>query len=558
MVTSSTGPLAVVAIVGRGGPFRSRPAALALCLALVASLAQAWGIAPARGADDTNIPGVPLPGPVVTGQLGGPIYDHVYSVDIPAQRILLISLIGDPGTDFDLYLFNSTATTIYSTQGQVATSKGPTSTESIAYTVVGADRFYINLNGATNVQGEFRLNVQVLQDSTAPRVTLVLEGGAPATQNATVSVTVVATDDLAGVGEMQFSTDGSSWFPWQPYAPTILWSFPSSDGTIRLWGRVRDRAGNLSMPANASIVLDTFAPMVVSVAPPAGGTTTGLQPNIQVTFSEPILASSWATSGLLVQDATGTVAYGAYSVDASATVGMFRPGSPLAAGSTYVVTLGSVVDLAGNAVSSPTSWTIRALSQPVASLFATERVVARGAQVQLTGSIEGRAGGALVLERSVAGGPWEPKSPILDPSASVVGTIVTVDFNTSFRLHYIGNNVSADAFSPTVRVLVRRGVAFSGVSSATTHTSTVGRTRTFTARLTPTTPQVPVTLHVLRYDSVSRRYVLRTSLVRASASGTASFSWRPTARGRYLLRLTTPSTPGFANGISRSYRWDIR
>ena len=63
----------------------------------------------------------------MTGQLGGPIYDHVYSIDIPAQRILLISLFGDSGTDFDLYLFNSTATTVYSTQGQVATSKGPTS-----------------------------------------------------------------------------------------------------------------------------------------------------------------------------------------------------------------------------------------------------------------------------------------------------------------------------------------------------------------------------------------------------------------------------------------------
>ena len=149
-------------------------------LALVSAFAIGTSSGVARAADDSNIPGVPLSGSVITGQLGGPIYDRVYSIDVPAQRILLISLIGESGTDFDLYLFNSTATTIYSTQGQVAVSKGPTSSESMAHTVVGADRFYINLNGATDVQGEFRLTVQVLQDSTPPRATLVLEGGAPA------------------------------------------------------------------------------------------------------------------------------------------------------------------------------------------------------------------------------------------------------------------------------------------------------------------------------------------------------------------------------------------
>src|SRR3990172_4277003 len=95
------------------------------------SLALTWALllgtssGVARAADDSDIPGVPLPGSVATGQLGGPIYDHVYSIDIPAQRILLVSLIGDPGTDFDLYLFNSTATTVYSTQGQGAASNGP-------------------------------------------------------------------------------------------------------------------------------------------------------------------------------------------------------------------------------------------------------------------------------------------------------------------------------------------------------------------------------------------------------------------------------------------------
>src|SRR3990172_10347812 len=95
---------------------------LAVTLALV--LGTSSGVA--RAADDSDIPGVPLPGSVATGQLGGPIYDHVYSIDIPAQRILLISLIGDSGTDFDLYLFNSTATTVGSTHGRGRPAHAPT------------------------------------------------------------------------------------------------------------------------------------------------------------------------------------------------------------------------------------------------------------------------------------------------------------------------------------------------------------------------------------------------------------------------------------------------
>ena len=60
-----------------------------------------------------NIPGVPLPGSTATGQLGGPIYDVVYRVVVPAGHVLLVSMTGAAGTDFDLYLFDSSAVDIY-------------------------------------------------------------------------------------------------------------------------------------------------------------------------------------------------------------------------------------------------------------------------------------------------------------------------------------------------------------------------------------------------------------------------------------------------------------
>ncbi len=72
-------------------------------------------------------PGSSATGPASAGKLGGPVYDDVYRVVVPAGHILLASMTGDPGTDFDLYLFDSTATDIYADPpvGLVAVVHGP-------------------------------------------------------------------------------------------------------------------------------------------------------------------------------------------------------------------------------------------------------------------------------------------------------------------------------------------------------------------------------------------------------------------------------------------------
>ena len=183
----------------------------ALILALAAIMATP---AFAVGADPADeIPGVPLPGAIATGRLGGPIYDRVYWVDVPAQRVLVASLTGSPGTDFDLYLFDGSATSVYAETGLVAKSTGPTSTEVIAHPSPGGGRYYIDLSGFTEVQGDYRLTVQIATDSTPPRMSLALDGGAPATAQPDVSVTVIAIDDLSGVDAVQFSPDGQTWGP---------------------------------------------------------------------------------------------------------------------------------------------------------------------------------------------------------------------------------------------------------------------------------------------------------------------------------------------------------
>ncbi len=99
----------------------------------------------------SDVPGMPLPGPVAAGRLGGAIYDVVYSLSVAPGYVIVASLTGTAGTDFDIYLFDATATTVVSNAGLLTKSTGPTSTESISWPSRFGGTYYIDLNGATVV-----------------------------------------------------------------------------------------------------------------------------------------------------------------------------------------------------------------------------------------------------------------------------------------------------------------------------------------------------------------------------------------------------------------------
>ncbi len=118
----------------------------AIALAVLLS-ATALGVATpvARADASSDIPGIPLPGAIVTGVLGGPVFDVVYQLDVAPGSVVVASLTGSPTTDFDLFLFDASATTVATNVGVVASSTGPTSTESLAYATSAGGRFYIDL-----------------------------------------------------------------------------------------------------------------------------------------------------------------------------------------------------------------------------------------------------------------------------------------------------------------------------------------------------------------------------------------------------------------------------
>lgn len=540
---------------------RSRArAVVALVVTLLSScMVSAVGTVPATLAASPdnlhNVPGVALPAADVSGTLGGPVYDDVYRVIVPAGHILLAAMTGDPGTDFDIYLFDSSATDIYAQppQGLVAKSTGPTSTEAITYPSIGGGTYYIDLSGYSTIEGNFHLAVRILADTKPPQVSVSIDGGAPATNNPAVGVTVIATDDLSGIATMTFSLDDRSWSDPAPYQPTVSLNLDGPDGPRTLWVRVSDRAGNVSPPASASIVLDRVPPTVIARTPEPGGNASGLQPTISVRFSEPIQRSTWTSSGLILQDGQGTVVYGTYGYDPTTFTGSFTPAVSLQPGVPYVVSLGTVTDLAGNEVARPGSWTITPLLAPTITIRSDTRVATRGAIVEITGRMAPILGGSLVLEQAVGNGAFLPILPLAVDASGAFSWPAPVGANTSFRAHYSGSMTAAETFSPVARVLVRRSVAVLGLDAATTRRVPAFRRISLVAMVSPADPPVPVTLSIFRYVS-GHGYVRQAAVTRTTVTGRYTFSWTP-GRGSYYIRLTTPSTPAFANGVSGAYRW---
>ncbi|MCM3626288.1 S8 family serine peptidase [Paenibacillus glycanilyticus] len=107
-----------------------------------------------------DIPGMSLIDPTVTGQLDQ-VNDpnHVYSVELTAGEEATFSLTGADDTDFDLILYDSSATTVQSKDNAIAFSEtAGKSSESIKYRAAKTGTYYINVHAVSGA-GSYTLNV---------------------------------------------------------------------------------------------------------------------------------------------------------------------------------------------------------------------------------------------------------------------------------------------------------------------------------------------------------------------------------------------------------------
>src|SRR6478672_9090920 len=100
-------------------------------------------------------------------------------------------------------------------------------------------------------------------DPAAPSGSVVVDGGATATDTSAVTLALAASDPAdfsTGLASMRFSNDGTNWSAFQPYATSAAWTLSTGDGTKTVFVQYADGIGNLSNPSSDTILLDTTAP----------------------------------------------------------------------------------------------------------------------------------------------------------------------------------------------------------------------------------------------------------------------------------------------------------
>lgn len=135
--------------------------------------------------------------------------------------------------------------------------------------------------------------VTVTVDNQAPTGTVVINGGAAATNSTSVTLTLSATDAVTSVTQMRFSNNGTSFSTAETFVPTKAWTLSSGAGTKTVYLQFRDAAGNWSTTVTDTIILDTTAPTI------SGQTATNITGSTaQVTWATNEAATSRVEYGL--------------------------------------------------------------------------------------------------------------------------------------------------------------------------------------------------------------------------------------------------------------------
>jgi len=124
--------------------------------------------------------------------------------------------------------------------------------------------------GNEAVSGNATLTTAPPADATPPSGSVLINGGAVATNNPTATLTLSATDDSGTVAEMALSNDGVAFSPPEPYATSKSWTLSAGDGPKTVSVKFADSTGNWSVPASDAIQLDTTPPGIQITSPVNG------------------------------------------------------------------------------------------------------------------------------------------------------------------------------------------------------------------------------------------------------------------------------------------------
>jgi len=144
-------------------------------------------------------------------------------------------------------------------------------TTSKTFTLVGANiingekTIYYRVNDRVGNVGESIADTIIL-DTTAPeQLSIIINNGATYTNSADTILKLNAIDNVSGVSDMAFSSDGKIWSAWETFSTNKLFTLSPGDGEKTVHFRVRDIVGNINTTSD-SIILDTMPPESLSIS----------------------------------------------------------------------------------------------------------------------------------------------------------------------------------------------------------------------------------------------------------------------------------------------------
>jgi len=125
----------------------------------------------------------------------------------------------------------------------------------------GVKSVTVRYKDATGVVSDPFTSVIVLSNAP-PTGSILINGGAAATNKMGVTLTLSATSINSNITNMQFSKNGGvTWFPWESYATTRNVTLaPAGDGVKSVAVRYQDQQGRVSAAYTATITLSTALP----------------------------------------------------------------------------------------------------------------------------------------------------------------------------------------------------------------------------------------------------------------------------------------------------------
>ena len=124
----------------------------------------------------------------------------------------------------------------------------------------------ITLDAVDSLNNTGAKTVTIVVDLQSPQGTVKINNDAPFCNKLTVSLNLVATDNVGPIRSVRMSNDGTNWSQWQDFQTSLAWTLTAGDGEKTVSVQFRDQAGNVSQSATDSITLDTVKP-VISINP---------------------------------------------------------------------------------------------------------------------------------------------------------------------------------------------------------------------------------------------------------------------------------------------------